>query len=342
MGKKLGVLNRVIYWVNIIAALLLLVSFVLPYIPPKSFPNLSLLSLAVSPLIVINILFVVYWLFKLKKFVLLSLSIIVIAYFHFGSFFKFSSNEDHTEIENKLNILSFNVRLFNLYEDKDSQKNIPEIISSYLKKEDPDVLCLQEYNKGMKIDFSKYPYKYIHFRGKNILGHAIFSKYPLINTYSFDFDHSYNNTISADIVKGPDTLRIYNLHLQSLSIKASVSYLQEVDNEVLRKRITTRFIKQQEQVETILEHKSQSKHPVIISGDFNNTPFSYVYHKVSENMNDAFVEAGNGIGTTYLFENYPMRIDYILASQELQILDFKTIKKTFSDHYPITATIGWD
>ena len=342
MGKKLGVLNRVIYWVNIVAALLLLVSFVLPYIPPKNFPNLSLLSLAVSPLIVINILFVVYWLFKLKKFVLLSLSIIVIAYFHFGSFFKFSSNEDPTEIANKLNILSFNVRLFNLYEDKDSQKNIPETISSYLKKEDPDVLCLQEYNKEMKIDFSGYPYNYIHFRGKNILGHAIFSKYPLTNTYSFDFDHSYNNTISADIVKGPDTLRIYNLHLQSLSIKASVSYLQEVDNEVLRKRITTRFIKQQEQVETILDHKSKSKHPVIISGDFNNTPFSYVYHKVSENMNDAFVEAGNGIGTTYLFENYPMRIDYILASQELEILDFKTIKKTFSDHYPITATIGWD
>ncbi|MGY8932915.1 MAG: endonuclease/exonuclease/phosphatase family protein [Flavobacteriales bacterium] len=342
MSKKLGLLNRVIYWVNIIAALLLFVSFILPYIPPKKFPNLSLLSLAVSPLIVINILFVAYWLFKLKKFVLLSLTAIVIAYFHFGSFFKFSSTNNPTEITNTLNILSFNVRLFNLYETKDTQKNIPEIISSFIKKENPDVLCLQEYNKKIKIDFSEYPYRYIHFRGKNILGHAIFSKYPLINTYSFDFEDSYNNTLSADLLKGSDTLRIYNFHLESLSIKPSVSYLQEVDNEILRKKISTRFIKQQEQVETILEHKNNSRYPVIISGDFNNTPFSYVYHKVSESMNDAFVEAGNGIGTTYLFEYYPMRIDYILASNELQILSFNTIKKTFSDHYPIIATIGWD
>ncbi len=77
MSKKLGLLNRVIYWVNIISALLLFVSFILPYIPPKKFPNLSLLSLAVSPLIVINIFFVAYWLFKFKKFVLLSLTAII-------------------------------------------------------------------------------------------------------------------------------------------------------------------------------------------------------------------------------------------------------------------------
>lgn len=342
MSKKLGLLNRVIYWINIIAALFLFVSFIAPYLPPKKFPNLSLLSLAASPLIAINIIFIGYWIFKLKKFFLLSLPIIVIAYFHFGSFFKFSSNDNPTEMTNALNILSFNVRLFNLFETKDAQNNIQETFSSFLKKENLDVLFLQEYNKEMKIDFSEFPYNYIHFRGKNILGHAIFSKYPLINTYSFDFKDSYNNTLSADLVKGSDTLRIYNIHLQSLSIKPSVSYLQKVDNEMLRKKISIRFIKQQEQVETILEHKNNSRYPVIISGDLNNTPFSYVYHKVSQSMSDAFVEAGNGIGTTYLFEYYPMRIDYILASNELQILSFNTIKKTFSDHYPIRATIGWD
>ena len=216
-------------------------------------------------------------------------------------------------------------------------KAYPNVIESSIER-----YRFREYNKKNKIDFSEYPYRYIHFRGKNILGHAIFSKYPLINTYSFDFEDSYNNTLSADLVKGSDTLRIYNIHLQSLSIKPSVSYLQEADNEMLRKKISIRFIKQQEQVETILEHKNNSRYPVIISGDFNNTPFSYVYHKVSESMNDAFVEAGNGIGATYLFEYYPMRIDYILASNELQILSFNTIKKTFSDHYPIRATIGWD
>ena len=197
-------------------------------------------------------------------------------------------------------------------EKNSSLSNNKKEIMNYFKGHDVDSLK-NEYNKEMKIDFPEFPYNYIHFRGKNILGHAIFSKYPLINTYSFDFEDSYNNALSADLVKDTDTLRVYNLHLQSLSIKPRVSYLQELNNEVLRKRISTLFIKQQEQVELIVEHKNNSRYPVIISGDFNNTPFSYTYRKLSESMNDAFVEAGNGIGTTFLFEYYPMRIDYILA-----------------------------
>ncbi|MFK5981544.1 MAG: endonuclease/exonuclease/phosphatase family protein [Flavobacteriaceae bacterium] len=341
MTKKLGLFNKLIYWINIVVALLLLVSFVLPFVPPNKYPNISLLSLAVSPLIIINIIFIIYWVFKLKSKVILSLIVVVFAYFHFGSFFKFSSEKDTEEYTNTLKVLSFNVRLFNLYEKKETQKNIPEIIKNYIEKEKPEILCLQEFHKDSRLDFSDYPYQYIYFRKKNVLGHAIYSKFPLLNKHSFDFEKTYNNALSADVVKGKDTLRIYNLHLQSLSVMPSLVFLKDTDKDVLRSRMSNRFIKQQEQAAVIVNHKENSKFPVIISGDFNNTPFSYVYHQFSENMNDAFVEAGNGIGTTYFFDNYPMRIDYILTSKELDVLQFETIKKTFSDHYPITATIGW-
>jgi len=339
--KKLGFIGKLIYGNNIVFALLLLVSFVLPFIPPEKYPNISLLSLAVSPLIVINVLFVIYWIIKIKKQVLLSFVILVFAYFHFGSFYKVSSKTTNQEYNNTLKILSYNVRLFNVYEKKDKQIGIPEIIKNFINKEQPEVICIQEYYKKNKVDFSEYPYQYIHFKDENILGHAIFSKYPIINKYSFDFKQTYNNTLSVDIVKGNDTIRVYNLHLQSLSIKASMSYLQEMDKDVLRHRMSARFIKQQKQAEIIINHKSKTKHPVILCGDFNNTPFSYVYKKLSESMNDAFVEAGNGLGTTYLFEKYPMRIDYVLTSKKLKVVDFTTIKKTFSDHYPISTLIGW-
>ncbi len=341
MSKKLGLINKMIYGNNIVFAALLLISFVLPFLPPEKYPIISLLSLAVSPLIIINLLFIFYWLFKLKSKAMLSIIIVVFAYFHFGSFFKFSSENKTEGYKNTLKVLSFNVRLFNLYEPKETQVGVPEIINNFIQKEQPEVLCIQEFYRINKVDFSDYPYQYIHFKEKNKLGHAIFSKYPIINEYSFDFSQTYNNSISADIVKGNDTISIYNLHLQSLSIIPSLSYFQEVGNEVLVERVSARFIKQQQQAEEILAHKKKSKHPVIISGDFNNTPFSFVYHQLSENMNDAFVEAGNGIGTTYFFDKYPMRIDYVLTSKELEIVNFETIKKTFSDHYPITATIGW-
>ena len=104
----------------------------------------------------------------------------------------------------------------------------------------------------------------------------------------------------------------------------------------------TRLVKQQNQVDKILQHKNKFDSPVIISGDFNNTAFSYVYHQLSKDMNDAFLLAGSDIGTTFIFENYPMRIDYLLATKDLKVLDFNTIKKTFSDHYPISATFGWN
>jgi len=339
--KKLGLFNRIVYWINLVVAFLLVVSFLLPYIPPKNFPTISLLSLVVFPLIIINSLFVLYWLFKLKLKIVVSLLVLIVAHFHFGSFFQFSTEENNTKTENSLTILSFNVRLFNAYEDDPQPKVVSKTFASIVEAQQSDIICIQEYYADNEVDFSEYPYKFIYFKEKNKLGHAIFSKYPLINKHSFDFSHTYNNSISADIIKGKDTIRIYNLHLQSLGIKPRVSYLQEIDKDKFKERITRGFVKQQEQTEIILKHKQSSKYPVLISGDFNNTPFSYVYHKLSANLNDAFIEKGNGIGTTYLFDSFPTRIDYILASDEFEIVEFENTDTTFSDHYPVSATVTW-
>lgn len=334
-------INKLIYWGNLLAAFLLLISFVLPYLPPKTFPTLSLLSLVVSLLIIVNIAFAIYWAIQLRRRFFVSFTVLLISYFYFNVFYEVSSEGDASQYKNTLNVLSYNVRLFNAYE-KNPVTDASKIISEILAEENPDVVFVQEYYKPNKIDFSAYPYKYIHFKSEKAkLGHAFFSKYPLINTGAFDFEHTYNNTIFADIVKGADTIRIYSVHLQSLGIIPRVSFLQDSDNEKLRKRVSSAFEKQQSQVEAILDHKQKTSNPVIICGDFNNTPFSYSYRKLKDGMLDAFRERGNGLGTTFEFERFPMRIDYIFASNDFDILSFDTMKKTFSDHYAIRATVGW-
>lgn len=334
-------LNKFIYWGNLLAAFLLLISFVLPYLPPKSFPTLSLLSLVVSLLIIVNIIFAIYWAVQFRRRFLVSFTVLLISYFYFNVFYEVSSEGDASQYKNTLSVLSYNVRLFNAYE-KNPDTDAPQIIAEMLFEENPDVVCVQEYYNPNTIDFSGYPYQYIHFKSEKAkLGHAIFSKYPLINTGAFDFEETYNNTLYADVVKGTDTIRIYSLHLQSLGIIPRVSFLQESDNEKLRKRVSRAFEMQQNQVEAILAHKAKTKHPVILSGDFNNTPFSYSYRKLKDGMQDAFRERGNGLGTTFKFEGFPMRIDYIFASNGLDILSFDTMKKTFSDHYAVRATVGW-
>ncbi|MEH6765017.1 MAG: endonuclease/exonuclease/phosphatase family protein [Aequorivita antarctica] len=334
-------INKLIYWGNLLAAFLLLISFVLPYLPPKTFPTLSLLSLVVSLLIIVNIAFAIYWAIQLRRRFFVSFTVLLISYFYFNVFYEVSSEGDASQYKNTLNVLSYNVRLFNAYE-KNPITDASKIISEILAEENPDVVFVQEYYKPNKIDFSAYPYKYIHFKSEKAkLGHAFFSKYPLINTGAFDFEHTYNNTIFADVVKGADTIRIYSVHLQSLGIIPRVSFLQDSDNEKLRKRVSSAFEKQQSQVEAILDHKQKTSNPVIICGDFNNTPFSYSYRKLKDGMLDAFRERGNGLGTTFEFERFPMRIDYIFASNDFDILSFDTMKKTFSDHYAIRATVGW-
>lgn len=347
--KKTTILGRFVFWMNGVAAFFLVISFVLPYLPPKSFSMVSLLSLVVSPLIFLNILFFLYWLLRLKLHFLLSAITLIMAYFFFNSFLEFSSEGDTERYGATLKVMSYNVHLFNAYE-KNSSINVSETLQDILDSKKPDVVCIQEYYQGADTDFSAYPYQYIHFKKEkdskgevlqHNLGHAVFSKYPIVNKGAFNFKKTFNNTLYVDIVKSQDTIRIYNFHLQSIGILAKVSYLQEADTKKLLGRMSDNFKKQQSQIEEVLAHKALSPYPVLFSGDFNNTPFSYIYREIQKEMKDSYLERGNGLGTTYLFDSYPMRIDYIFASEAFDILNFETIRQTFSDHYPIISTVGW-
>ncbi len=341
--KNLGFFGKVLFWINSIVAFLLLISFFLPYISPEKFPNLSLLSLVVLPLLWLNAIFLVYWILRRKRIFLLPAITLILAYFIFNPFYKFSSEGDAKESQKTLSVLSYNVRLFNLYEDQGNVDETSRVLSEILKNEKPDILCLQEYYEKNTTDFSDYPYSYKHYGKENHkLGHAIFSKYKLINTGAFDFEDTFNNTLYADVVVGKDTVRVYNLHLQSFGIKPSVEELQEEDKTRVRKRLSSAFAKQERQAEKIIAHKTKSRYPTVLMGDFNNTPFSFVYQLLGDTMNDAFLEKGNGLGTTFTFDFFPMRIDYIFTSPTFEVLNFERIDTTFSDHYPIKATLTWE
>lgn len=335
------ILNGLIYFLNWIVALLMVVSFSLPYLPPKKFPAVSVLSLGVPVVIVINLVFLFFWLIQLNRRLFLSLAVLVFSYFYFNVFYEFSSEGNPADYQNTLSIVSYNVRLFNAYE-RENHGDVPEMMKELLETEDPDVICIQEYYKPNKVDLTHYPHRFIHFKRKNTkLGHAIFSKYPLTNKKAFDFKNTGNNVIYADMVKGQDTIRIYNMHLQSMGIEAEIQYLQQEDTEELARKISHRFRLQEDQIQKVLSHKSKSKHPVVFCGDMNNTPFSYVYRKINAGMQDSFREKGSGLGTTFSFDGFPMRIDYIFASPEFDVISFKTFKETFSDHRAIRSVIGW-
>ncbi|MDO5971687.1 endonuclease/exonuclease/phosphatase family protein [Flavivirga aquimarina] len=336
--KKLSFINKIIYFINIIVALLLLFSFALPFLPPKTFSLLSVLNLGVSFLILVNVLFFIFWLVKLKKQLMLSFFVLFIGYISFGSLYKFSSSKK-IESPNNIKVMNYNVRLFNLY-DWIPEKNIENKIIDFIKEETPEILSIQEYHPHKNIDLSFFKHKYEKLSGKKTkYGQAIFSQYPIVNSGSIAFPNTGNNAIFADIVKGIDTIRIYNIHLESLHIDTNVETLKKEDSERLFNRIGATFKMQQFQTELFLMHKKKCKHKMIICGDFNNTTFSYVYRKIKGNLNDTFKEAGNGFGRTHDFKFFPMRIDFIFSDEAFSVNGFKAYDAHYSDHYPIMATL---
>jgi len=333
--KKLSFINKLIYFINYIFAILLLVGYVLPYLSPKYALSLSVLSLTVPALVIINIVFVLYWLIKFKRQFILSLVCLVFGYFASTPLYIFSTEKKTAN--NEISIMNYNVRLFNNYKWIKDEK-IPLKIKEFVNTENPDILCVQEFHTSSLIE---YPFKYIQIvKGNNHFGQAIYSKYNIINKGSLDFKHTYNNAIFVDIVKNRDTIRIYNLHLESLGLNVNKENFGQKSSEKLLKRLSKEFVKQQSQVEQIIAHKNKCKYPVIISGDFNNTAYSWTYHKLINNMNDSFIETGKGFGKTFELKKIPLRIDFIFADKAFIFTKHKNYNKKYSDHEPIMAKIG--
>lgn len=234
--------------------------------------------------------------------------------------------------------MSYNVRMFNHY-NWIKDKTISLKIETLIAEKEPDVVAIQEFYNDSKRDL-KYKYKYFQPTAKNF-GLTLLSKFPIINKGSLDFKDTSNNAIFIDILKDKDTVRIYNLHLQSLKINPKKENFGEDSSEKLIARLQNGFIKQASQTEKLLAHEQKWKGKKVLCGDFNNTAYSWVYKQISENKKDAFVEAGDGTGKSFNYI-FPMRIDFILTDENCKINQFKTYSKKYSDHFPIMSRLNWD
>ena len=327
-----------IFLVNWVFALLLLLSCTVPSISVESFPSLSVLSLAAALLVPINILFAGYWILKRKGQLLLSLSVLVLAYIFLGSFFKFRFSESHTK-KDDLSIMSYNARIFNKYEWIDNPLLGNEIVD-FVSSENPDILCFQEFDYTKSKQFEQYPYRYINYKYKTTrVIQAIFSIYPIVAKGSLDFPDSSTTAIFADVLYEIDTFRVYNLHLESLRIKPDAETLSKEPSGKLYKRLSNSFVKQHQQAEIFDAHRKATSHKVIVCGDFNNTQFSNVYKIIKGELQDTFQEKGTGYGRTFNFKYYPVRIDFILVDKAFAITAHKNFDIHLSDHFPVMASM---
>lgn len=335
------------FGLNLFLTIITFIAYVLPFLTPKMFPILSVLTLFMPVFFILNALFFIYWALQFKKRMILSGLVLLMGITFINKFYKFSAKE-YPESEKDFVVMSYNVRLLNLFKWID-KVFVPQDILEFINEKNPDILCIQEYSYSAKIDLKVYPHKYIFMAGHKIKsGQAIFSKFPIIDQGNIVFPNSDNNVVYADIKKGKDIIRIYNMHLQSIKITPDVNEISEnIDainkgkSQMMLIRISKAFKKQQEQAEIIKEHKKECPYPIIICGDMNNSAFSYVYRNIRGNLKDCFEEEGEGFGQTYNFRYYPARIDYIFADKTMNVKKFETFSDfENSDHYPVMAKLS--
>ena len=345
--------------INSIFAIALILAYLSTYISPDKVFWLPFFGLAYSYILFLNILFVVFWAFNKRSVFLLSLIIIIVGYGKITNVLAFNvSKNDQLSRNTPIKVLSYNVRIFDLYNWSHKTKTRDKIFD-YISHQNADVICFQEFfndksNKFNALDglIKSQKAREVHTeytsikRGVYQFGIATFSKYPIVKRGVIRFDNTSNITIFTDIKIKNDTIRVYNNHLQSnhftsndyelidnLSNTKSTKYFLELSNVI--SKLSKAFIKRAYQVEKISKHIKQSPYPVIVCGDFNDVPTSYTYTKMRGHLDDAFIESGFGFGTTTAMKFPSFRIDYIFHDKNIKSSNFVTDKVYYSDHFPV-------
>ena len=350
---------RPILWVNYGFIVLLLITQLSPFLAPDIFWPMTILAFAFPALVIINIVFVLLWLMLLKRYLLYSLLALILSYSLILDHFQYQKNENTQESENTISLFSFNARNLSNNNAYRGDKMIRNQIVEFVANQSAEIICFQEFQtyptKGVRAEQdykaqlalnNMHTTPYLKENTHEFLDLIVlYTKYPILNSYDFYLDgKAYGFYVDLKIEK--DTIRLFNLHLESNHFNKSDYHIftknetkidAEKRNKILRlvQKLKKYSVKRSYQARTIKIEMDNSPYPVIVAGDFNDTPASFAFQHISNNMMDAFREKGNGYSNTYNGNLPPMRIDYTLFAKSFNVVDYQVLKPDLSDHYPL-------
>lgn len=352
---------------NILSILLLLVSYSASYIRPEGkLAYIALLGLAYPVFLVFTLFFLLFWLVLWKKYFWLNLVVIILGFNHILTILQFNVKTEKAP-RNAIKVMTFNVHNLIGKDSENGDRKMPIKINTFLREERPEILCIQEFvirrrdsanyiqrfseELGLKYSHSK-EYSDRNYR-RMIDAITIFSKYPILHSGHIELPVKQSFCVYADIMVHTKIIRVYNIHLQSIRLGwddySFYSNLSEGEGDQasyskgiyqIVAKLLKAFKKRAIQVETLLDHLKRSPYPVIICGDFNDTPTSYAYNKLINKRVDSFVESGSGfLNPTYAGSLPSFRIDYILHDKAFKSYEYKRYMVDLSDHYPVSTYI---
>ncbi len=358
--------------INLMISAPMFALYFLPGLSPSAQSVFNLLPLAFPYLLLLQILFVLIWLFVNRKLVLIPiLSVLICWKLIFSLLGSGYSINNINSSDTQFRIASWNVQLFGFFNN--GAEPDPNMLS-YAKTLAADVLCVQELvfslddSSSFSLEQLKRRLGYRHafagnFRSFGVHANnpltaqkeyypfclAIFSNYPIVNQKKIRPLPEYNHTfIWTDLKVGADTIRVFNIHLQSMHfVKKDYEFIETIDQQsaddlsingksLIRKLKDANF-QRAVQVLAVRDEVQKSPYPVILCGDLNDVPNSYAYQVLRKDLRDGFSEKGFGIGRTFQFLAPTLRVDYIFYSDSLPIQRFRVDKGFQSDHKPLVA-----
>ena len=303
-----------------------------------------------------------FWIITKSKLAFFPLLIILMGYGNIFNNFQITIiNQTHKQ-PHQTKVLSYNVQNFK-YDNNNSYSETKSDIVRFLIDEKPDIVCLQEYHsmanlfyqplKDIRDSLAANTYYYeSYFERKNnqLSGLVIFSKYKVINKGRLKFHGSRTYCIYTDVIINKDTVRIFNIHLASTRLEPEdIDFVVNPEAEgskALKNKSTQIYYKlaqayqlREKQLNYLLKEIESTPYKIILCGDFNDTPSSWVYTNLAKELKDTFAEKGIGVSSTYAGPLPLLRIDYIITSSNITTCGFKRYNIKKSDHYPISSIL---
>lgn len=339
----------------IISAALLLLSYVSTYVNPAKAWFMTIFGLLFAPLLLCNFLLFVWAILRKSKAIVIPFLALLPTVFMAGKFFRFTDG-GNVDAEGGVKILTYNVGRFALAQNSrfSSWKECADSAMAFMKSRNADIICIQEFymdnpekvRSYLSSKMPGYDIKYfVNINKRGCYGNVTLSRYPALTKGKIDFERSANLALYSDYDIGGTTLRVYNCHFQSYNISLTrlASSLESDYRKAMKdteEKMRKSIVRRPKQVDDVMRNIESCPVEAIVTGDFNDNPMSYTYHRISHDLKDTFVEAGRGFGASYSAFWPMLRIDYVFIPQEWHARAHRTDRATkFSDHYPVVTDL---
>ena len=350
MGK-LAVQKYFSFTILLITVLLTIFTFVGLFggeVPPAGNTARAMLVYALPLLIAGDIVFLIYWLIMRRwHWALIPFITLLCCIPYVGTLYQLGSIDEAAEKQPGIKIASYNVAMFS----RETSGFIAQDILSEMRKQKVDIVCFQEYNdqSGDRLNSDSYK-DYFPYMAVGESDMVIYSRYPIKNFKNLNFEMTNNSAMWAEVNVNGQIIRVYNAHLETTGINGTLHRAakveargMEVENNAFIRAIygsyTIGMIARSGQANVLAMDMRECEAPIIVCGDFNDVPYSYVYNTMLGDKVDGFTECGSGFMYTFR-GNKAVRIDYIFHDKGMKGISYYKRNLSYSDHYPVFMKIA--